>query len=219
MKTTQNLIQDVLATKVTAGETFSAFEVSREVQKLQKLEMLPIERHGQMRDAIHDEMKQYVGSSYGRKLVSYGGPVPAFQYSPNAPTQAAPQTASSVSATAVATADDDDEVTNRTPDARGTLTVPAHLMRAVGCEAGKLATVIAGKDSANGDAVLFVRNGGEPDQTLAADEKFLSEYTVDASDNVRITSLNLYNGGIGNSGGSLYKFEVVDGESVVVRKQ
>jgi hypothetical protein len=87
------------------------------------------------------------------------------------------------------TDDDDDEGdevdSGRLPDARGTVCVPNHVLRSAGFSHRDVVYVVCD----NGKAKL-VKQLGTNDQKLAT-------YTVDYSDNVRITSATLQVAGIG----------------------
>ena len=87
-----------------------------------------------------------------------------------------------------ATDDDDDEGdevdSGRLPDARGTVCVPNHVLRSAGFSHRDVVYVVCD------NGVKLVKQLGTNDQKLAT-------YTVDYSDNVRITSATLQVAGIG----------------------
>jgi hypothetical protein len=99
--------------------------------------------------------------------------------------------------------DEGDEVdSGRKPDARGTVCVPNHVLRAAGF--GHRDVVYVTNDNGN---VKLVKQLGTNDQKLAT-------YTVDYSNNVRITAKTLEKSGVGNAPNG-YDFRR-DGDKVVV---
>jgi hypothetical protein len=66
---TLDLITQVTTNKVAAKETFTAYDVSKAVQKLQQDKQLTFTRHIQIGNEIHNAMSQYLahnGGEYNR---------------------------------------------------------------------------------------------------------------------------------------------------------
>lgn len=227
---TSDLIREVLTEKVNRDEAFTAFDISCDVKELAKQRNLPSERHRDMRGEIHNQVEQYVQQGvYDRVLRDVGAPSQAFVYYPTNgydPSSYTPRqrsdgkpapsvisyapTAVAVAPAATAVADDDEDdgdglVRGRTGDARGTVAVPSHIMRAAGFKFKDVAYVSA--TTQNGDPALVLA------KQLVAGHSKLTCYTVDHGDNVRITEATLKTAGL--DAGS-YDFER-EGDKVYVK--
>lgn len=77
------LITEVVSQFVEQKRLFTAYEVSKEVQRLGKDRNIDTARHLNMRDAVHDALLGTLGSGdYRRVLQDVGAPSPAFVYYP-----------------------------------------------------------------------------------------------------------------------------------------
>jgi len=208
------LIQDVCREKVTAGELFTAFDISLEVQRRAKTLFVPSERHRDMKDTIHETMETYAthnGGEYSRTLMDVGAPEKAFVYhhitndpanykaldrsqfdrpalTPTVPSQTTPDGAFHV-------------------DARGTLCALADDLRHIGAMPGMKIVAVAG----NGKVKLYTETFAQT-LTFSKDEP-QTEYTVDKYGNVRITQYTLRQA---NIGGVLYSFEHNDSSITIL---
>jgi hypothetical protein len=206
------IIRQVITEKVDSDIMFTAFDVSREVQIRLQAAGLSFVRHSNMKEVVHEEMQGYMQQGvYQRQLVDVGAPVQAFVYYPAGadPLQYVSGNIVHISAPAIVpvpavTDSTDDGNQGRSPDARGTLAVPAVLVRAAGMMPGDKCYVYADTDK-TGTPFLII--------TGMATGKSLAEYTVDAYNNVRITQKQLDAGGLTED--SFY-FES-DGSSVIVK--
>ncbi len=214
---TQNLIAEVVNSKVDKDEMFTAFEVSLEVQQRAKGRGEAVERHGEMKETIHQELDRFLQTGvFQRELRDVGAPSTAYVYYPDGedPTNyqpmarrgdsrkpAAPSTAVTTGspAVAVATAQTDKNMVpklatdcaslGRHTDARGTLTIPAILMLAANFRPHD--KVVFYSDDDNGTEVAVISHQTPP----GVDP--LTEYTVDKDANVRVTATQLEDAGLG----------------------
>lgn len=227
---TANLIQEVAQEFVQQDRAFTAFEVSLEVQKRQKANGEPVERHRNIKNDIHRTLQGYVDSGvYVKSLQDVGAPTQAFLYYPPTydPTQYQALNRNDSSAPAVAAsapvtsgigllpsndADDDGDdgdladKQGRRGDARGTVAVPTYILRAAQFAHNDVAFACA--DNRNGEAVLVLA------KQLPAGLSKQTSYTVDHGNNIRITKYTLDKAGLDGSNG--YDFDV-DGVNVVVK--
>lgn len=220
---TQNLIAEVVEEKVDNDEMFTAFEVSLEVQTRAKSRGETVERHGAMKDIIHQEMDRFLQHGvYEKALRDVGAPSQAFVYHPDGEDPSnyqpmarrgggrkpAPDPHPAAPAVATAPAQTDKNLVpksatacaslGRHTDARGTLTIPAILM--LGANFRPHDKVVFYNDDDNGDNVAVIAHQTPP----GVDS--LTEYTVDKDANVRVTATQLEDAGIGGSG-LTYDFE------------
>jgi hypothetical protein len=224
LATSSALIQDVVTKFVNADQMFTAFDVTLEVKALASARNEPSERHRDLRHDIHNAVQQYIDASvYEKTLRDVGAPERAFVYHPTGSDAANyvprsrgnnPRVVSNTIAAAqnptVAPnllSSSSNVGTGRLPDARGTLLVPANLLRSVGMKHEDTAFVYTRQDAA-GKTVLSVT------KEVPAGFSSIAKYTVDYHDNVRITHVQLIAGGIQSSTG--YAFEV-DGTEVIIR--
>lgn len=231
---TASLIQEVAQEFVQQDRAFTAFEVSLEVQKRQKANGEAVERHRNIKNDIHRTLQGYVDSGvYLKSLQDVGAPTQAFLYYPPTydPTQyqalsrndsSAPVAAVVGSALSLppvtsgigllSSADDDGDdgdladKQGRTGDARGAVCIPTYILRAAQFSPGDVAFACA--DSRNGEAVLVLA------KQLPAGLSKQTSYTVDPSNNIRVTTYTLNKAGLDGSNG--YDFDV-DGVNVVVK--
>lgn len=201
---TLNLIVEVIEQKIINQEMFTAFDVSTEVQKKAKNQSIPIERHRNMKNDIHQEMQQYLHAGmYKSQLHDVGAQMQAILYFPDNsdPNNYIPQkrkdnslgvvikgnTKPIIPACAVVdgklklvdtTSQDisDSQKAGRSPDQRGTLTVPNNLLQNAGLKPRMTAFVFLRPQ----DDLLFVTKN-------VHDRKYEAVYTVDYAGNVRIT--------------------------------
>ena len=152
--TSSDLISQVVQQRVNGDEMFTAFEISLAVQDLAKSSGKEVERHRHMKDEIHSQLQTYVDSGlYKKEMWDVGAPAKAFLYYPvtkdpsgYVPLQrrGAQVKVASVSPIglpaavagsdpAVAAAINDDGLIDRRTDARGSLVVPASLLRVAAC--------------------------------------------------------------------------------------
>lgn len=216
---TQNLIAEVVGEKTALDEMFTAFEVSLEVQQRARGRGEAVERHGEMKETIHQELDRFLQTGvFQRELRDVGAPSTAYVYYPDGedPTNyqpmarrgdsrkpAAPSTAVTTGSPAVAVATapaqtdknmvpklaTDCASLGRHTDARGTLTIPAILMLAANFRPHDKVVFYA--DDNNGTEVAVISHQTPP----GVDP--LTEYTVDKDANVRVTATQLADAGIG----------------------
>jgi hypothetical protein len=213
---TGNLIRESVQEAIDADEMFTAFDISRRVQAKLQAANLPFVRHRDIKNDIHAQVDQYVNSGvYSRQLHDVGAPTQAFLYfppnaDPNTYTpQDRPKDQLKVAAPQLAQlqvsddSDDGDEADTggRGVDARGSLCVPNHVIRAAGFQHGDIAYVSVN----NGELIIA--------KQVPAGLSAQTNYKVDYSDNVRITAATLATIGSAVNG---YDFERVN-DRVVVR--
>jgi hypothetical protein len=222
-----DVVREVVSEFVDDDRLFTAFDVSKEVQKRLTDRNLPFERHRHLKGTIHQELEQFTQTGvYERQLHDVGAPTQAFLYFPpntdpndyvpqDRPQKAVQTTTAPVGTPhpatnklTLATDDDDDEGdekdTGRTPDNRGTLGVPGYILTAAGFSDGETAYVESSND--NGTPILtLVKRATNP----------LTSYTVLPGDRVRINAGTLAQCGIGGANNG-YDFER-DGDKVVVK--
>lgn len=217
---TQDLVREVVQRKVNNDELFTAYDVSKEVQELAKQRGVPAERHRDMKNAIHDEMEQFTNSGvYARTSVDVGAPIPPFLYYPSngdpnsyvpanpghpIPVSAIPPTnpvAAAVSANPAGNG-------GRLADQRGTLTIPATLMRSMGFTPFQTAYVY-GRTDASGNPVVAIA------PTAPQGVSVLTTYTVDKACNVRVTQKQLRAAGIAQNTQDSFDFGTDNGEVYV----
>jgi len=230
--TTISLIDEVVSQKVSDGEMFTAYDVTLAVQELLKKSGLfdhTQHRHKYIKNDVHRSAETAVLSGqYSRNLQNVGAPTPANVYFPigkdpsnyvpltrtDAPQSqkqdssvAGPHTITIPALMAPEVDDDGDgSFVDRKPDARGTICVPAFLLRAVGFKPQDVAYTLAGTDSTG--AYLSVSNNKANGHMVS--------YTVDHACNVRITKATLDYAGLN---GKSYDFEAdLANQCVVVRE-
>jgi len=190
---TLDLIKSVVDEKVNRDEMFTAFDVSVEVQERAKTAGIPTERHREMKRFIHDEITVYLSSGlYEKTLKDVGAPEKAFVYFPvngdpdnyqprdrgnktPAPTMALP---ASIPMPQVVTAPGDKVLS---PDARGSVSVPRGMTRALNFASGEEVVVVA--DQHNGQPCLVISRMVDKD----ANQAILTQYTVNPNRNLRVT--------------------------------
>lgn len=225
-QTTQNLIAEVVEQFTDEDRLFTALDISKEVQERLKADGqfdFQSHRHKAIKNDIHRQLRTYVDNGlYHQELQDVGAPTKAFVYYPDGgdpnsyvsiarkDSQVTPSSAtvdSTVGTPVVnqSTSDDDEgdeKDSGRTPDARGTLCVPAILLRASGFAFRDVAYL-----SRNGnDSVLILS------KQVPAGATSLSHYTVDHSNNVRVTKANLDHIDQGNG----FDFECVN-DRILIR--
>lgn len=207
------LISEVCREKTTAGDLFTAFDISLEVQRRAKIAGIPGERHRELKDTIHDTLETYAthnGGEYSRTLMDVGAPEKAFVYhrqQDDPYTLYKPldrsqfQSAASVTAAAVQQAVVVPTGAYR-PDARVTLCVLAEHLRKIGAQPGNKVVVAASADQ------LTVYTKDKADAMTFANPAWNAEYTVDSYGNVRITKATLRLAfKEAKTGSNLYRFE------------
>jgi hypothetical protein len=206
------LIKQVVTQRVDNDELFTAFDISLAVKELAKQAGQSPERHRDMKGAIHQEMSGYLATGvYRRELVDVGAPTKAFVYYPDGvdPNNYVPMTKTKTvsvkppPALPAATADDEDEDEGdgRRVDARGSLSVPSHLVASLGLNTGERVFV------------LQDQRGLRVSRTDGAGS--LASYVVDKNRNVRITRQHL--AFCGFSGQDTFDFGDDNGD-VLIRK-
>lgn len=221
-QTTFELLQESIDKFIAQDRLFTAFDVTVFAKGLASERGLSIsERHKELKNDIHDIVDRYVGSIYEKQLWDVGAPTKAFLYypvgiDPNsyqpldrnklvttnkvATTYITSNPNNTVVPTLVPDTDDGDGTDHgRKPDHRGSLTVPSYLLKSVGLKSGDKASVTQDNDT------LVIKKD--------VVSNLLTLYTVDHSNNVRITKSILEK--IGNSAG--YDFEL-DGDKVLIKK-
>jgi len=232
------LIFDIVTERVNGGEMFTAYDITLAVQDRLKKDNAfdPTQhRHRHLRNDVHREISTYLTSNvYNRTLQDVGAPTPAFVYhppgsdpstytprlqhdtpQPATPSQVAYTPPTSPVASQFNSLSTDDEgdaqdTTGRTPDARGTLTVPVPVLAAAGIN--PLETVYASPTQYNSkDAVALSK---QPFVGATGPVDPATTYTVDSHGNVRITQHTLQKCNI-NGGGKTYDFRA-DGSVVYI---
>lgn len=228
----QQLIAAIVDQKVTNGEMFTAYDISKSVQAQEQSLGIPFTRHLEIKRDVHDTIDPHLldnGGTYARTLIPIGTPQPwlyhpqgadPMTYIPFGQTKPIGQHPQSADPAASyiphqtkllpsgvmqpAPSDDgDDEFTDRSPDARGTLCVPSQLLHEAGMLPGNKVVVVA--ETQGDKAVLVVRKQTGSDTGL-------TEYTVDSYGNVRMTAFTLIQGKLP---GPMYSFEGKDAEVYV----
>ena len=134
----QNLIDEVLSELVDGNESFTAYDVSKKVQGLLDQQGLPFERHIHMRAFIHNLMDNCVFSGeYEKELRNVSGAAQkAWVYFPtklsNTPLTLPAKTLKAITKPCTYTVQAKPPKQGRKVDARGTLCVPANLVRKAG---------------------------------------------------------------------------------------
>jgi hypothetical protein len=236
LETSQPVIREVASEFIVDQLMFTAYEVSKEVQKRLSERELPFERHFNMREYVHQTLRQYIQSGqYRKKQHDVGADIPADLYYPVGadPNQYVPMSRGArPTVQGAATAEQTPPTTTRTVhvpvtgtvsvsgastqatdaarrgDARGTLAVPSPMLRAIGFNHRETAYVFNRTDSMGHSEIVVVK-------TLPENQPALSEYTVDDGGNVRITAATLQEGGLTVGTDALYSFTQGPGEVVV----
>jgi len=198
------IINEVIQELVDNDCLFTAFDVSKTVQARLQKEGLPFERHRHLKSIIHQHVDVFVTSGeYVRQLNDVGAPTQAFLYFPPQadPSTYVPQDRHDTTVKQVniqnsdldenenkdEDEDEGDEVdTGRKPDARGTICVPNHILRAAGFSHKDIAYAVLADDE------LFLT------RQLSTNDTKLASYTVDYSNNVRVTAKTLEKAGFLN---------------------
>jgi bifunctional DNA-binding transcriptional regulator/antitoxin component of YhaV-PrlF toxin-antitoxin module len=181
----QALISSVISEWTDASHPFTAYQVSKEVQRRMKDQGQPFERHNDLKNDIHQCQQLADASEYGdytKTLVSIGNGHQAFLYHPtsfdastwvptvgtpdSAPTPAPALTASLAAAgltpaLPAASTDsdgdnDDGDDGSYNTDYRGRLMIPVQFMRDLGLKAGNTVYVVSEQD----EVTLSSTNGG-----------------------------------------------------------
>lgn len=178
----QALISTVISEWTDASYPFTAYQVSKEVQRRMKDQGQPFERHNDLKNDIHQCQQLADASEYGdytKTLVPIGNGHQAFLYHPtsfdasswvptvgtpdSAPTPA-PALTNSLAAAGLPPAlpaastdgDDDGDDGSYNTDYRGRLMIPVQFMRDLGLKAGNTVYVV----SEQNEVVLSATNGG-----------------------------------------------------------
>ena len=190
---TEQLIMEVVTAKVDGDEKFTAFDVSREVQARQEEDGVPMDRHRNIKNDIHQEMSQYVDSGiYEKTIHDVGAPGPAFLYHPAGtdPSDYVPQHRAAPAQPHQPAVQGPQPAQQGAPmggqnghrgDARGTLAVPCDTVREAGFACGDVIYVFPQVRNGEDVLVLSKNNPGN----------FRASYTVDEYENVRITHSTL----------------------------
>lgn len=234
--TSVNHIEDVVKEWMNQERMFTAFEVSREVQKRAKQFGHPVERHRNMRDEIHHVMSLYIlRGVYDKTMKNIAPNVDAFifhhvdddpdeyqnsviisknnQSKPavTAPVQSIQQSLEYDEEEEVEASVDDgkllpladgllplvsnnNNVKSYSPDARGSLTIPAAMLQSIGIVEGDKAKTYSSIDS-NGDNILQVSTANDifyPARNSVVEV----DYTVNKSGNFRVTKSTLSKAGL-----------------------
>jgi hypothetical protein len=218
-----DLIREIVSDRIALAESFSAYDVTKELR-----EQNVRGYHSQFKEVVHQMFEQGEMADYTRELKDFGGPVMAWEYQPRQQQATAPNhlqpsgvrsygptpsTTMPAKGTMVlpavagfcgtpapavsATTDDERQVT---VDGRGTVCIPAAVVRAAGLEPGDVANVYCSPDQ------LVVSgedwNAGDPDH----------QYTVDKHANIRITRVAQEAAGLN---GVILKV-VLDGDDILI---
>lgn len=202
-QTTQNVIAEVVEEFTDEDQLFTAFDVSKKAQQSLKDSGqfdFASHRHRAIKNDVHRQCEAVVSNGlYEKELTDVGAPTKAFLYYPEgadpssyvaqtrndaAPTKQIPTSAGPTTQPATAVADTDDDgderdTGGRSGDKRGTLCVPAHLLRAAGFAANDVAYV-----SLDQNTIVLSKQ-------VPAGKSELTHYTVDHNTNVRITKPTL----------------------------
>ncbi|RDJ35076.1 MAG: hypothetical protein DWQ19_09580 [Crenarchaeota archaeon] len=186
---TLSLIRQEVEQKVQLGVLFTAFDVTLAVQETLKGQGQydpSCHRHRYLKNDVHRVVSEIAGSSYDRKLQDVGAPSEAYVYFPigadpasyvplqrkDSPVDNAvgPYSIDIPVPAIIATNNGD----GHTVDARGSLTIPAALMRQLGFNFDETAYV-----AKEGNSLTVSRTQPKNDQ--------VATYTVDHNCNVRLT--------------------------------
>lgn len=203
---TMNRIAEVVDEWILDEKMFTAYEVSREVQRRERSVGRPITRHRDMRNDIHQELDKYIypQGDYEKTLVQVTPSEKALLFhlpedDPDAyqnsiidvkgSTPTTPQPSTTTTPTTVAVAPTSKTNTSplkgNTVDARGSLTMPAKLLRRIGLRPGDTAEVNATMGGGKNSLVVRPQTGGPGYQ------KPVTSYTVNKSNNFRVTAKTL----------------------------
>lgn len=244
LPTSRELISEVVRDWTSQELLFTAYDVSKAVQRLQKDRSLPFERHIHMKQDVHNEVTHYLASNYRSRIQSIGTPVPPWIYYPEG-------SDSNVYVLHI-TAKNGGGPCNASGDAVDTITTPQPVANPANSAAVTAATnsitsinIVptlpegARRGDARGSLVVassLLRDAGfaPKDQawifSIVHDNKPalriskfqnpndpdpLTNYTVDYHNNVRITETILETAGLTVGQNAIFKFDR-DGNSVVV---
>lgn len=171
----KNEIESAISLKTANSEIFTAYDISKIVQSNCQTQGLPIPRHLNMKDDIHDVMMIYLQNNlYNRKFMRIDANHEALVYYPVNSDPNQYNTFTQNSSTQQANDDDkeDDSKNGRKPDKRGTLSVPKRLLE-TDFPPGSFVSII----ESNGKIILTASTNGA-----------IGNYKVDCHGNVRITS-------------------------------
>jgi hypothetical protein len=227
----KELIAEAGKLLVDGNFLFTAYELSQDVQAIQKEREMAFERHLHMREDVHAEMDRYVtAGTYAVSLITIPeAPVPVNVYHPigidphdhkplKDQRQARalnPSIISTITAQVQASASVQTVpsplptqvsyvIQNRNADARGTVCVPNQMIREMGFRVREKA--YAYRPMAG---VLVVA------KSLPQGEVELTSYTVDDNHNVRITAATLLEAGLLSGANIVYDFESQHGGILV----
>jgi len=234
----EDLIVEIVEEKVNADIMFTAFDISKEVQKALVSDNLPFERHTHLKGTIHREITSYTQTNvYQATLVDVGAATQAFLYHPQGedpnnyvPQQRQVKTCHAQSGTttpdpgttqvlSISTTDDDDDgdgqdTGGRSCDQQGRLCVPAQVLRSAGFIPGEIAYITP--------SVKNVPNGIANDDLCIVSKRapaglspLSTTYTVDTYNDVRIGISSLESCGFNSD--DTFDFEKVDDQVYVTR--
>lgn len=167
-QTWQDLVDNILDTWTTQNKSFTAYEVSVQVQKDLEQDGLDFVRHRDMRDYIHTEMNKT--NSY-QKVYHDFGTYKAFQYIP-LQTNIVPQSPTPQFSVATVT-----NKSTRWPDKRGSITTPKKLVSQLGWNRGQTIYIINDHDGLH--------------LTDQKQTQSKTTYTIDKNLNIRVTKRHL----------------------------
>lgn len=217
---TQTLLETIIEEKVQAGEMFTAFDITMESKSRGETE-----RHRHIKHVVHDYYESgRFPTDYTRTLLNVGAPEQAFVYhrtvddpttytskytggkgqSQQTVKAAVPATPQNVISVVTPTQNDGGAAlpggATAKADARGTVLIPADVVRKAGFQPKSNVTVYG---DPNAKAVVVVA-----DKTLVPAGMTAQAYTVDGANNIRVTTFAFSKAGI-NSGtkGTRFKAE------------
>lgn len=200
-----NLIDEVIQDNVKNLKTFSAFDVTLVVQKKLRADNVfdsNSHRHRHLRNDIHKNLSNYVRNGlYKKELIDYAGNS-VFEYSPvnssNVATTVAPQSAntSNVTNSNIQQVNQLNKEVGK-PDSRGTLCVPNSYVK-LAFKDRSLRVKIYKKNKSLVVSQIDNLNSENP----------ITEYTIDSSNNIRITHSVLVTGFGTVDANSRYDFSI-----------
>ena len=187
---TRDEILTLVADRIDEGATFSAFDITKALRGLRFRV-----RHDEVKALVHQMFETGGMTGYTRELRDYGGPIPAWEYRPDAvvatnqhraPSTVARPYFSTTGPYDIPGSDDEDEDEDGVyakADARGTICVPSKLIQDAGFKPGELVVVVSNHAKKTLTlAPMPLPVGWDPNSGGS-----VKVYTVDKYSNVRIT--------------------------------
>jgi len=203
---TIEIINEAIDLYIIEGESFTAYDVSKEVQNKLAEKNLPFVRHKEMKDDIHNYLNSMINMGlYNRSLKVVSLNKQAYVYHPinhdGSYVQLHPDKTSKTKVKTSKTKATDSKL--HTPDSRISLTVPVKFVSKLASIGSKV--YVYNHKSPN---VLFVSEKNSIKENLYV---LIAEYTVDCYGSIRITKKNLNMGFLGVKIDDEFEFEYKNG--------